>query len=240
MRQVSPRAGDGRERHSTQARGQGRWSNRDPVLPFLRALGTRTAAPVPLWGSGGLGGVESLTAEEAWELDLEPIRKPRMRAQANIPAFLVPGHGASSRPAPGSQLGGKGLPGPWHRPRALCARPAPLAARQGFKGVGEASRGAGLAGSARNRDGRTKGCRFGLVGREPRREGGQQPGDPKVQAAPGSRQERPGMAPALREPGPRKGTLAGGSGQRQSHMLRLSGICGTWGCALQRIHSSLP
>lgn len=53
-----------------------------------------------------------------------------------------------------------------------------------------------------------------------------------MQAAPGGRQERPGMAPALREPGPRKGTLAGGSGQRQSHMLLLSGICRTWGLCL--------
>lgn len=155
-----------------------------------------------------------------------------MKAQANIRAFLVPERGASARPAPGSQLGGKGLPGPWHRPRALCARPAPLAARQGFKGVGEASRGAGLAGSARNRDGRTKGGRCGLVGQEPWREGGRQPGGPEVQAAPGGRQGRPGMAAALREPRPTKGTLAGGSGQRQSHMLRLSGICRTWGLCL--------
>lgn len=113
----------------------------------------------------------------------------------------------------------------------MCARPASLAARQGFKGVGEASRGAGLAGSARNRDGRTKGGRCGLAGREPWREGGREPGGPKVRAALGGRQDL-GMAPAQREPGPRKSTLAGGGGQLQGHMLHLSGICRTWGLCL--------
>lgn len=52
--------------------------------------------------------------------------------------FLFPRTRASEQPGPGSQLGGKGLPGCWHQPRAVCAWPTLLAAHPGFDGVGKA------------------------------------------------------------------------------------------------------
>lgn len=101
-RQVSPTAGDGRERRSTQVQGQGPWSapRPRPAFPY-RARNPARLLLVLCGAQGARGGVGSLTAEEAWELDPEPIWRPRMKAQANIRAFPVPERGglgpASSR-----------------------------------------------------------------------------------------------------------------------------------------------